>query len=134
MIRITPALSDRATKHSRATAYRLIRHMLVNPQSVERLQEQSLDWYIVRYVNLCLKRMSFLNLLSGPLHAITNTQWRKSKSSNLYEPSSRLARPGADQAPPWAAGRCHYRTQSCARSWRSPSTQTNLSGWYVCRL
>ena len=49
--RITPALADGATKHSRATAYRLIRHMLVNPQSVERLQEQSLDWYIVRHAN-----------------------------------------------------------------------------------
>ncbi|EKM51823.1 uncharacterized protein PHACADRAFT_199326 [Phanerochaete carnosa HHB-10118-sp] len=45
---ITPALSDRATKHGRAMAYRLIRHMLVNPPSVEKLQEQSLDWYIVK--------------------------------------------------------------------------------------
>lgn len=49
--RITPALSDCATKHSRATAYRLIRHMLVNPQSVEKLQQQSLDWYIVKYAH-----------------------------------------------------------------------------------
>lgn len=44
-----PALSDRASKQSRATAYRLIRHMLVGTQSVEKLKDHPLDWYIVKY-------------------------------------------------------------------------------------
>lgn len=48
--RVLPSLSDRSTKQCRATAYRLIRHSLVDVHSVERLQEQKLDWYIVKYV------------------------------------------------------------------------------------
>ena len=46
--RILPALADKATKQSRATAYRLIRHSLVNAHSVRRVGEQNLDWYIVK--------------------------------------------------------------------------------------
>lgn len=45
---ILPALSDRSTKQCRATAYRLIRHLLVDPRSVEVVREQGLDWYIVK--------------------------------------------------------------------------------------
>ncbi|KAI0789744.1 Rapamycin-insensitive companion of mTOR, N-term-domain-containing protein [Abortiporus biennis] len=45
---VQPALSDRSTKQCRAAAYRLIRHLLVDSHSVEVLQEQELDWYIVR--------------------------------------------------------------------------------------
>ncbi|THG99686.1 hypothetical protein EW026_g2711 [Hermanssonia centrifuga] len=45
---IVPALSDRSSKHCRATAYRLTRHMLVDAQSVEGLKGQALDWYIVK--------------------------------------------------------------------------------------
>ncbi|KAI0346017.1 hypothetical protein BDW22DRAFT_1353679 [Trametopsis cervina] len=45
---VIPALADRATKQSRATAYRLIRHMLVSTQSVEKLKEHTLDWYMVK--------------------------------------------------------------------------------------
>ncbi|KAI0073477.1 hypothetical protein K474DRAFT_1666532 [Panus rudis PR-1116 ss-1] len=45
---ILPALSDRSTKQCRATAYRLIRHLLVDPRSVETVREQHLDWYIVK--------------------------------------------------------------------------------------
>ncbi|CAL1712811.1 unnamed protein product [Somion occarium] len=43
-----PSLSDRASKQCRATAYRLIRHLLVDHRSVETVQEQNLDWYIVK--------------------------------------------------------------------------------------
>lgn len=49
---VIPALADRATKQSRATAYRLIRHMLVSTQSVEKLKEHALDWYLVRYMSI----------------------------------------------------------------------------------
>ena len=45
---ILPALADKATKQSRATAYRLIRHALVDSHSVRRIGEQNLDWYIVK--------------------------------------------------------------------------------------
>ncbi|KAI0087847.1 Rapamycin-insensitive companion of mTOR, N-term-domain-containing protein [Irpex rosettiformis] len=45
---VIPALADRATKQSRATAYRLVRHMLVSMQSVEKLKEHALDWYLVK--------------------------------------------------------------------------------------
>ncbi len=48
MFSIVPALSDRSSKHCRATAYRLTRHMLVDAQSVEGLKGQALDWYIVK--------------------------------------------------------------------------------------
>ncbi|KAH9936411.1 Rapamycin-insensitive companion of mTOR, N-term-domain-containing protein [Fomitopsis serialis] len=45
---VLPSLSDRSLKHSRATAYRLIRHSLVDFHSVERLKEQKLDWFMVK--------------------------------------------------------------------------------------
>ena len=47
---ILPCLADKATKQSRATAYRLIRHSLVDAHSVKRMGEQNLDWYIVKCV------------------------------------------------------------------------------------
>lgn len=46
--RVLPSLSDRSSKTSRATAYRLIRHSLVDFHSVERLKEQKLDWFLVK--------------------------------------------------------------------------------------
>ncbi|THH23167.1 hypothetical protein EUX98_g8011 [Antrodiella citrinella] len=54
-----PALAEKSSKQCRATGYRLIRHLLVDPPSVEKLREQSIDWYIVKRV-MCL-------LLSIPL-------------------------------------------------------------------
>lgn len=45
-----PALSTRSTQFCRATAYRLLRHLLVDADSVTKLHEQPLDWYIVKYV------------------------------------------------------------------------------------
>ncbi len=45
-----PSLADKATKQARATAYRLIRHSLVDTHSVRRLGEQNLDWYMVKCV------------------------------------------------------------------------------------
>ncbi|EPQ54453.1 hypothetical protein GLOTRDRAFT_116357 [Gloeophyllum trabeum ATCC 11539] len=41
-------LSDRCSKQCRACAYRLIRHALVDSDSIARLQEQPLDWYLVK--------------------------------------------------------------------------------------
>lgn len=49
---VTPALSKHSTQLSRATAYRLLRHMLVDTESVKRLHEQPLDWFIVRSLAL----------------------------------------------------------------------------------
>jgi rapamycin-insensitive companion of mTOR len=45
---VFPALSKRSTQFSRATAYRLIRHMVVDLESIKRLNEQPLDWFLVR--------------------------------------------------------------------------------------
>lgn len=45
---ITPSLADHATTRARATAYRLLRHALVDRDSVERLLEHPLEWYIVK--------------------------------------------------------------------------------------
>nr|VWP00964.1 Guanyl nucleotide exchange factor Sql2 [Ganoderma boninense] len=45
---VLPSLADKATKQSRATAYRLLRHSLVDAHSVRRLGEQNLDWFIVK--------------------------------------------------------------------------------------
>jgi Rapamycin-insensitive companion of mTOR, N-term len=42
-----PMLSDKRSKQCRATAYRLLRHALVDSESVKRL-EQHLDWFIVK--------------------------------------------------------------------------------------
>ncbi|TFK61396.1 hypothetical protein BDN72DRAFT_805030 [Pluteus cervinus] len=44
---VLPALSDTSTKQCRATAYRLIRHSLVDADSVRRL-DQALDWYLLK--------------------------------------------------------------------------------------
>ncbi|KAI0259840.1 Rapamycin-insensitive companion of mTOR, middle domain-containing protein [Gloeopeniophorella convolvens] len=49
---VVPALSQRSTQYSRATAYRLIRNMLVDAKSVKRLHEHPLDWFIVRSLSL----------------------------------------------------------------------------------
>ncbi|KAH8104684.1 Rapamycin-insensitive companion of mTOR, N-term-domain-containing protein [Cristinia sonorae] len=45
-----PSLAERSTKQCRATAYRLIRHLLVDTRSVEKLCEQAIDWYIVKSI------------------------------------------------------------------------------------
>ncbi|KAL0961199.1 hypothetical protein HGRIS_006168 [Hohenbuehelia grisea] len=44
---VIPSLTDRSSKHCRASAYRVIRHLLVDRESVQRIG-QSLDWYIVK--------------------------------------------------------------------------------------
>ncbi|XP_006462786.1 hypothetical protein AGABI2DRAFT_186649 [Agaricus bisporus var. bisporus H97] len=44
---IVPCLSDKCSKACRAAAYRLIRHALVEAESVQRLGT-TLDWYIVK--------------------------------------------------------------------------------------
>ncbi|KAI0755187.1 Rapamycin-insensitive companion of mTOR, N-term-domain-containing protein [Daedaleopsis nitida] len=48
---VLPSLADKATKQARATAFRLIRHSLVDTHSVRRLGEQHLDWYIVKVLS-----------------------------------------------------------------------------------
>ncbi|KAF8827637.1 hypothetical protein HHX47_DHR4000396 [Lentinula edodes] len=42
------ALADKRTKECRAVAYRVLRHSLVDPESVKKLKEQEIDWYIIR--------------------------------------------------------------------------------------
>ncbi|KAJ3921151.1 Rapamycin-insensitive companion of mTOR, N-term-domain-containing protein [Lentinula edodes] len=42
------ALADKRTKECRAVAYRVLRHSLVDPESVQKLKEQEIDWYIIR--------------------------------------------------------------------------------------
>jgi hypothetical protein len=48
---VMPGLADRSSKECRAAAYRLIRHTLVDTESVERLRDQNVDWYIIKYVD-----------------------------------------------------------------------------------
>ncbi|KIK69496.1 hypothetical protein GYMLUDRAFT_33864 [Collybiopsis luxurians FD-317 M1] len=45
---VLPALADKRTKQCRAVAYRLIRHSLVDSESVRNLKEQEIEWYIIR--------------------------------------------------------------------------------------
>jgi hypothetical protein len=40
-------LSDKRSKQCRATAYQLLRHALIDSESVKRL-DQNLDWFIVK--------------------------------------------------------------------------------------
>lgn len=49
---VIPALSDRSSQFCRATAYRLLRHTIVDQDSVQCLKEQPLDWYIVKSLTL----------------------------------------------------------------------------------
>ncbi|EDR13794.1 uncharacterized protein LACBIDRAFT_309182 [Laccaria bicolor S238N-H82] len=44
---VIPGLGDRCSKQCRAAAYRLLRHALVDAESVKRLG-QSVDWYMVK--------------------------------------------------------------------------------------
>jgi hypothetical protein len=46
--RIVPALADYASKESRAAAYRLIRHVIVDIESIGKLRPFGIEWYIVR--------------------------------------------------------------------------------------
>ncbi|KAJ7459908.1 Rapamycin-insensitive companion of mTOR, N-term-domain-containing protein [Mycena latifolia] len=45
---VIPALADKSSQKCRAAAYRLIRHILVEPDSLKRIGEQTLDWYIIK--------------------------------------------------------------------------------------
>lgn len=47
---VMPALSDQRSKQCRATAYRLLRHALVDSEFVKRIG-QNLDWFIVKSLN-----------------------------------------------------------------------------------
>lgn len=53
-VSVAPALSDSASMRSRACAFRLFRHCLFDKDSVERLLEHPLEWYIVKYVMISL--------------------------------------------------------------------------------
>lgn len=46
---VLPCLADKCSKQCRAAAYRVIRHALVDKETVNALGE-ALDWYIVKYV------------------------------------------------------------------------------------
>ncbi|KAK7048427.1 Rapamycin-insensitive companion of mTOR, N-term-domain-containing protein [Favolaschia claudopus] len=45
---VIPALADKASQKCRAAAYRLIRHTLIDADSMKRIGEQTLDWYIIK--------------------------------------------------------------------------------------
>ncbi|KAJ8080510.1 hypothetical protein PM082_017343 [Marasmius tenuissimus] len=45
---VIPALADKRSVRCRAVAFRVIRHVLVNADSVKNLRKQEIDWYIVR--------------------------------------------------------------------------------------
>ncbi|KAF7365155.1 hypothetical protein MVEN_00387000 [Mycena venus] len=45
---VLPALADKASQKCRAAAYRLIRHTLIDADSMKRIGEQTLDWYIIK--------------------------------------------------------------------------------------
>ncbi|KAH9841656.1 Rapamycin-insensitive companion of mTOR, N-term-domain-containing protein [Rhodofomes roseus] len=82
---VLPSLSDRSSKRSRATAYRLIRHSLVDFHSVERLKEQKLDWFLVK------------SLLRDSKYAVEKEQVIKLIRA-IVEIGSEKRRPGAANA------------------------------------
>ncbi|CAE6461428.1 unnamed protein product [Rhizoctonia solani] len=45
---VSSALADYATKESRTAAYRLLRYAMVDSESVAKLREQDIDYYLVR--------------------------------------------------------------------------------------
>ncbi|KAJ7175920.1 Rapamycin-insensitive companion of mTOR, N-term-domain-containing protein [Mycena filopes] len=45
---VIPALADKASQKCRAAAYRLIRHTLIDADSMKRIGEQTLDWYMIK--------------------------------------------------------------------------------------
>ncbi|ESK90459.1 cytosolic regulator pianissimo [Moniliophthora roreri MCA 2997] len=45
---VVPALADKRSIQCRAIAYRVIRHSLVDAESVRNLRKQNIDWYIIR--------------------------------------------------------------------------------------
>ncbi|KAJ7212059.1 Rapamycin-insensitive companion of mTOR, N-term-domain-containing protein [Mycena pura] len=45
---VIPALADRASQQCRAAAYRLIRHTLIDADSMKRIGEETLDVYIIK--------------------------------------------------------------------------------------
>jgi len=63
-----PCLGDKSTKYCRAMTYRLIRHALIDIESVDKLKEHPIDWYIVKLVSvhlfLCRTFLTALRSLS----------------------------------------------------------------------
>ncbi|KAJ3825070.1 Rapamycin-insensitive companion of mTOR, N-term-domain-containing protein [Lentinula raphanica] len=45
---VVSALADKRSKQCRAVAYRVIRHSLVDAESIQKLKEQEIEWYIIR--------------------------------------------------------------------------------------
>lgn len=51
---VTPTLADQASTRARAITYRLLRHALIDRDSVERMLEYPLEWYLVKLVSFFL--------------------------------------------------------------------------------
>jgi putative ribosome biogenesis GTPase RsgA len=124
---VIPALSKRSTQLSRATAYRLIRHMLVDMESIKRLNHQPLDWFLVRYVLHPHEDVIAVSNNADLSHSTSNTRWKKSKplSSYVYLPQSDPRREA--RLMPHALAQSRYRNGLCVHLWPSLSNQTTPS-------
>ena len=74
---VLPCFSDRRTTQCRAAAYRVVRHALVDTDTVSRLGE-ALDWYIVKWVTHNMPQtgvwMMFRSLLRDNKHSVEKEQ------------------------------------------------------------
>lgn len=71
-LRALPGLADSTSKDCRATTYRLLRHTLVDTESVDRLRKQNVDWYIIKLVKH--------NVLSSPYLILSLDHWQETTS------------------------------------------------------
>ncbi|KAG9315833.1 Rapamycin-insensitive companion of mTOR, N-term-domain-containing protein [Chiua virens] len=89
---VISSLSDRASKHCRAAAYRLIRHSLVDFASVEELHRQSLEWFIVKSLardnKHAVEREQVIKLIRTVVDIVSEKRDRRGNAGSSWIPLS----------------------------------------------
>ncbi|KAF5369485.1 hypothetical protein D9758_002757 [Tetrapyrgos nigripes] len=99
---VIPALADKRSKQCRAVAYRVIRHALVDANSVKVMLEQQIDWYIVRSLHrdnkFAVEKEQVIKLIRAIIEVGVVFHDKGSKKVPLSEPIMRAFIAVAEQA------------------------------------
>ncbi|KAH0832008.1 Rapamycin-insensitive companion of mTOR, N-term-domain-containing protein [Lanmaoa asiatica] len=90
---VIPSLSDRSSKHCRSAAYRLIRHSLVDSASVEELNRQPLEWFIVKWSlardnKHAVEREQVIKLIRAVVDIVSEKRDRRGNTGSTLIPLS----------------------------------------------
>ncbi|THV00832.1 hypothetical protein K435DRAFT_827891 [Dendrothele bispora CBS 962.96] len=99
---VIPALADRRSKQCRAVAYRVIRHALVDANTVRITLEQQIDWYLVRSLHrdnkFAVEKEQAIKLIRAIVEVGVVSHDKGSRKVPLSEPVMRAFIAVAEQA------------------------------------